>query len=325
VTLILSLVTAGYALQVSDRLLTQQAGNEFIPWDPLANKSLILLARDALVTMGYSGPGHISGATTDGWIAEALSGQYLGADRSRPTIGSMHLGFSLDRNRLLFDTLDRLIDRLNDAMQSGALGKGLRVDYVGLQAQELPAEEWPIFGGVAWDGSQNAYMAGVSKRHWGWESGNSWIQALGRSQKRALSMLNDRFASPGVDLSSIYEASSTLLDVLRSIPPQDPSVGRDCMITTIQRSPPEVHVRYEPYELRERSVNFTGGGRRHTITVPAAYTPWIITPWRIAAPQMISGAGSTFDDGGFDWTVEPPDTAGDLMIQSSERRRLWPP
>jgi hypothetical protein len=72
VTIILSVVTAEYAVQVSDRLLTQEVPNRagtpirYDPWDPTANKSVVVLGRDGLFTMGYSGPAHISGATTDG-------------------------------------------------------------------------------------------------------------------------------------------------------------------------------------------------------------------------------------------------------------------
>jgi hypothetical protein len=50
VTIILPVVTAEYAVQVSDRLLTQEwttpAGIpiRYEPWDPTANKSVILLA-----------------------------------------------------------------------------------------------------------------------------------------------------------------------------------------------------------------------------------------------------------------------------------------
>jgi hypothetical protein len=74
VTIILSVVAAEYAVQVSDRLLTQKVtdngGVRYEPWDEATNKSIIVLGRDGLFSMGYSGPGHISRAPTDNWIAE---------------------------------------------------------------------------------------------------------------------------------------------------------------------------------------------------------------------------------------------------------------
>jgi len=60
VTIILSVVTADYAVQVSDRLLTRKlttsAGVHYEPWDEAANKSVIVLGRDGLFAMGYTGP-----------------------------------------------------------------------------------------------------------------------------------------------------------------------------------------------------------------------------------------------------------------------------
>jgi hypothetical protein len=66
VTIILSLVTGEYAVQVSDRLWTQKlkAGGRrpLRPVDEAANKSVIVLGRDGLFAMGYSGPAHIAAA-----------------------------------------------------------------------------------------------------------------------------------------------------------------------------------------------------------------------------------------------------------------------
>jgi hypothetical protein len=68
VTIILSVVTAEYGVRVSDRLLTRKwttsAGVYYEPsWDQAANKSVIVLGRDGLFSMGYTGPGHIEGSS----------------------------------------------------------------------------------------------------------------------------------------------------------------------------------------------------------------------------------------------------------------------
>ena len=84
-TIILSLVTGQYAVQVSDRLLTQKltgAGVRYKPWDDAANKSVVVLGCDGLFVLGYSGQAHIAGATTDGWIAEVIAGESLGANKA---------------------------------------------------------------------------------------------------------------------------------------------------------------------------------------------------------------------------------------------------
>ena len=43
-TIILSLIHADYALQISDRLLTLEKDTQYQPWDQAANKSIVLLA-----------------------------------------------------------------------------------------------------------------------------------------------------------------------------------------------------------------------------------------------------------------------------------------
>ena len=56
------------------------------------------------------------------------------------------------------------------------------------------------------------------------------------------------------------------IDVLRSLPPGDRTVSKDCLITVIQRESPHVHVRYEPYGIAEAQVAST----TMTFTVPVA-------------------------------------------------------
>ena len=79
------------------------------------------------------------------------------------------------------------------------------------------------------------------------------------------------------------------IDVLRSLPPGDGTVSKDCLITVIQRESPHVHVRYEPYGIAEAQVAST----TRTFTVPVAFSPWILTPTFLAEPQAISGPGWT--------------------------------
>lgn len=79
----------------------------------MSNKSVIVLTRDGLISMGYTGPGFISGATTDGWITEVLTGGNLGANRSRPEFG-VRIGASGPKG-FLAAHLTSVADRLNQA------------------------------------------------------------------------------------------------------------------------------------------------------------------------------------------------------------------
>jgi hypothetical protein len=314
VTIILSLVSVHYALQVSDRLLTVKAGNRYEPWDPVSNKSVIMLTRDGLISMGYSGPTHISGAATDGWIAEVLAGEDLGADQVRPKF-VLHAG-SAGPKGFLAPLLTTVADRLNRAVSSGGVTNNLSIYYVGLRWQSLRKQAWPVFGRITWEPTRGGYTMAMSPRRWRWESGRNYLfRASGRSEKVAQRLLRNRLSS--TDLQSKEQTSAALIDVLRSLPPQDPTVGKDCLVTTIQRISPHVHIKYAPYDIRQIMVAFTG----RTVTVTAAFTPWIVTPGLLAFPQAIAGEGFTYHSRGFEITVEGPKPGGDLAIMSSQLRR----
>lgn len=63
-----------YSLQVSDRRVTRTRGLRLEEFDPDANKTLLYLASDAIVSMGYSGGAFVDGVHTDTWIAQTLTG-----------------------------------------------------------------------------------------------------------------------------------------------------------------------------------------------------------------------------------------------------------
>jgi hypothetical protein len=54
-----------------------------------------------------------------------------------------------------------------------------------------------------------------------------------------------RLRLPTTALGDKDQAIATLIDILRSLPPDDNTVGKDCLVTRIQREPPHVHIKYE--------------------------------------------------------------------------------
>jgi hypothetical protein len=167
VTLILSLVTAGYALQISDRRLTQKKAGRYELWDPASNKSIILLGHDGVISMGYSGPAFIGNATTDGWIAEVLSGIDLGANREKPEF-TFQTGSGVP-DRVLHAHLSAVEDRLNKAVSARQVDRTLSLYGVGLRWNDLRKPAWPQMARIAWGGGR-CNMA-MSKKRWGWEPG----------------------------------------------------------------------------------------------------------------------------------------------------------
>ncbi len=70
-TVILMVATSSYILQASDRLVSRG----ICPYDQASNKALLYRARDAFVTMAYTGIAYLDGAPTDQWIAEKIWGK----------------------------------------------------------------------------------------------------------------------------------------------------------------------------------------------------------------------------------------------------------
>jgi hypothetical protein len=123
-----------------------------------------------------------------------------------------------------------------------------------------------------------------------------------------------------MEIGNKNQAISILIDVLRSLPPEDTTVSKDCMVTTIQRVPPHAHVRYERYGTAEAAV----ASSTQTFTVPVSFSPWILTPKWLTTPQVMSGLGWIRPCGIFALAVEGSGGNGDFSIMSGQPRRSWP-
>lgn len=94
-----------------------------------------------LVSLAYMGSAHISGATTDGWIAERLVGEELGANRSCPDFGVQLIGEPRPAKKLGAALVD-VADRLNEAVKAGNLDNRLRVNFVGFPVEAAGRIAW---------------------------------------------------------------------------------------------------------------------------------------------------------------------------------------
>lgn len=89
-TLVLTGTASSAVCQVTDRLVTRKITGE--GFDALANKNVVFLARDGLVTLGYTGLAYLEGEPTDRWFARKLAlDESLQDDGS----GALRTGFGL--------------------------------------------------------------------------------------------------------------------------------------------------------------------------------------------------------------------------------------
>ena len=94
-TLIHSFACKGYVLQVSDRRVTHK-GKVF---DSLANKAIVYVGADGVMSVAYTGLAYIDEVHTDQWMAEILSGRRTPA-AERPQSPSLHVGTRIRRPEL---------------------------------------------------------------------------------------------------------------------------------------------------------------------------------------------------------------------------------
>ena len=116
-TLILSLATPQYVLQVTDRLLTRKVKNNISKFDQVSNKNIIYKARDAIVTFGYTGVAYIDNKPTDTWIVEKLRGKIFSKD-----CREIYLGFeSSDQNLDIGQSIRMLSEELTVALKKSPI------------------------------------------------------------------------------------------------------------------------------------------------------------------------------------------------------------
>jgi hypothetical protein len=320
-TLILSLATRWYALQVGDRLLTQRVGSgpaeRYDPWDSYANKAIILHARDALVVMSYSGQGHVDGLPTDDWLAKVLFGEDpspIRDGRRGQRIGPAPRVWTLGKY------LVHVTQELNTARRGDRLQGSFGINFTGLRWQRRNSFPLPCLGHIKWNTSTEMFRCDVSKRFWGWESNskNTRVMALGRSEVKAERLLADSL--DGQDISDADEHPEQIMtDLVRHIADEDTSVGRDCMAILIKPTAPHVRVRYRPYFLDKVPLAL----RTDQVDVHGV-SPWIMTPSLTAPPSVIVGQGWSIQAGNLVIHLDAPEAGTSIKAVGTQPRKRWP-
>lgn len=302
-TLVLSLATPAYGLQVSDRLVSR--GRR--PVDPLANKTVVLRGTDGLITLSYCGPAVTRGIPTDSWIATQVAG--------REVVSDAVLSFGGLRVRDLGSTLRSLRDKANDWPEF--IARGGEIVGVGFQWKEkherlwLRHVLWRLRGrsGVAeltqvvprsyLDRIDKYRVAGSGRVHL---SGDEWDELVkklgesGRDWKRAEELMVD-----AVRLASSREPNA---------------VGPHCMsVRVAPQGQPNVEIQFKPERVHVAMIE---GSR-----VPVAYGPWLIDPGSAIAPSVSVG-GMTGTGGPTSWVIRAPAVPDSQPLKGAMRAQERP-
>jgi hypothetical protein len=279
-TLHLTLATAQYVLQVSDRLTSLDPGKR--RWDPLANKNVIYIARDGLISVGYTGAAYVGGLPTDTWIAQTLRGDSLAPQGGRHASVFRDPPNFLDVGQAVM-LLQAELERHFRGLRSRQPKPFLWLTISGWQwkRRRLRPVNWLLLNDPA---MPEVYARRMQDRYWGWERGNFYIQALppilsDGDKVRLAKLLGPMINQP-------MECEKTLVGVIRSFADGSPNtIGRNCMSVYIGR--PDLaptYIRYHP--LQAFTIDL-----RQEQAIPAAFCPWVLVGRVAHAPSVILSTG----------------------------------
>ena len=311
-TLVMSLVSSAFVLQVSDRLVSQQwvyqdGTSRYRPFDVLSNKSILFLAKDALVSISYSGTAFIRGMPTDVWLARALHPPLGAKPRFAFQAGDDY------KSEPLYTAVARLGERLLTdfgAMPPERREQGLYLEIVGYRWSRRRRIEIP-FAWHLWHSGDLSQKGQIRRypRYWGWESGGYSICTIGDRGTRPELEASRRFD----EKKSIDEndAESCLVEVIRVASRESKgTIGQDCISIVFARYSDSIRIRYLPHKAQKKAYD--------------VYTPWIIMPGRgVVAPSVLVNRLATFHLRGVVVTLEretdTPDDNGPSSFSSQDR------
>jgi hypothetical protein len=292
-TLITAMANRSYLLQVGDRLTSKPSSRpasrpDREPWEVLSNKALIYVASDAVVTISYSGIAYVGSANTDTWLAEQLD-----SDIARGPHCSLRVGSSKRRVDIgtAAKSLADSIDHTFASMKSVDRSSGLTLQIVGWKWSKDNPHEMPFIWHLVNSGANGALtQTERSGRYWGWESGQSRLDAIGDRRSNPLKKLNDRLSGKTELFADFIEQQ--MVGVIREASGVSAGgIGESCISILISLATCDVRVRYFPK---------SSASSDHEV-----FTPWIIAPGAgTSAPSTLVGALPSVHLGGLDVRFE---------------------
>lgn len=321
-TLILTHSSAAGVLQVSDRLLNQNGQ----PFDALSNKSVLFLAKNGLIALGYTGRAYIDSTPTDRWIARKLARDDTLQDDG---FGALQTGFELPQSWM--QVREAILYLGHELMKAFTRPKnllGLKFLAIDIQGWQWPTKGWrwelrrarPVRYLLHNDPVPGVFAIETTPRYWGWETGHFAFTATPsgwlKSEMNADSMQRLQNAV------SLEEIEEILVETVREVSKKHPGmVGPHCLSITLPR--PSISQLVKSSYLPELSTGTPAE------LVPG-YTPWVIAPDTVLSPTVVNGPGElevpsgpfNFQfSGGTQLEVQPD---GSIIIWQSQPRPTDP-
>lgn len=274
-TVIIGAVAGDFAFHASDRLVSKLHKGTVNDWDPIANKCVIVVAEDAVFTIGYTGIAYIQGKSTDIFLAEAVSG--LRDSRGLLHIGRLKIGRVWDvvvriRNALTEAFSDRRLNGHNHAVVLSGLRFDRRHQHIlwVLKRKTASSNKFELEHlerKNAYRGGFQVALEGMSDR----VTENNLRQDAMVCRRESPTAFRDCL------VRSIQQTSSRL-----------DGVGDNCMTVVLRISQTvDIETHYVPGMptlVAEKRL-------RRELFYPA-YSPYLVTPGGVIAPAIVRGAES---------------------------------
>ena len=341
-TMIITRVGMPYALQVVDRLVTYKIpGQPITKYDHVANKTLIFVAKDACVTISYSGAAYLKGRTTDQWIAEKVLGEDLAPPPGTPG-GGIPIRFESDPR----PTADIGLAVLRLRQELAAVVSPMSPDW------RLAAAPQVTIAGWQWTRRRTLRPLLVSLRDQGhgelyrdcyWSPRQGWIRRSTRAGMDEFDYMvetSPRGVIPNSERTELAANIRTIdatddveqlfIEKIRETSDSNEAIGKDCLSVLVGHPNDRIiRVRFHPFVERREILEMSPSGTRYEL--PVSFSPWIIGRGVVSPPQLTVGSFETSvpsSNGNFVVQVEAPEHPtgkGLLALGLSQERPPWPP
>lgn len=316
-TMVGAAAAPGFAVLVSDRLVTLARGREFAgEHDAMANKTVVYLGHDGLLLLGYTGSAYLNGVPTDEWIAQVLWGPpfYRNPDGGLPTAVRGNNDGPRGINQVLLTLRRRLSEVPN----------GRKVSVVASGWRSRRRRLYPIlisFSGADPCLASPSMVLRPPRRR---EFVHEVVGALPPPE-----VVEAALAEPRHQPRNGHEAAdwvvSLFTSVIRRTAAQNPTVGPHVMTVTVPHpANRRISCRFDPKTTHYACFAHAQPEAR----TPTVFSPWIVSEFGYQSPMVMGGIAG-FKTKFREWEVEflgfdAPSAMEGFGFVLDQRRRPMP-
>lgn len=333
-TLALSMITTRFVMQVTDRLVTVDGQ----PYDQESNKNIIYVAKNAVVTIGYSGLAYLGSITTDEWIVRTLLGEDP-ACQNEETRRALRLRGNGRKTIDIGCAIYRVLKKSQEALEKETVpekSKSLQIIFAGWQGRRRGGRIVcrPITYVVCIEQNKGRIKSSTTtlERYWHYNDVVKSKQGI----QNPFHVFQVPFATTKNLIQKLAPAAHNpnksrqiLIDEIQSRAANEPTIGKDCMCIYIPIASQQIVE--ATYIAKDIKPEITSMDEMYSV----AFSPWIIGPQILSPPMIIMGPMTQIIEsniGKFEVCVQAPTQqpkpigSGPRLISyfSGQRRPLKP-